>query len=785
MFSIVDRLLFRPPPLLRDAATTHRVYIASTNRGKENVTSGIAYARYLDLSRWTRSFSRFAQFTTRDIAIGGGTDAREMRVGAVSASFFHFFDAPPAIGRYFNTAEDSTPDGTPVAVLSYNYWRTQYGKRLDVIGSTIQVGPLVYTVIGVSGAGFAGLSPDQPPVVYIPISSFAATQGFKNSGQTWWGTYNWTWSNTLAQRKPGVSEAAANADLTNAVLRSYQAQLAANPRGTPISISKPHALIGSILVERGPNQSSLSKVATWISGVALTVLLIACANVANLLLARALNRRREIAVRLALGVSRGRLLLQLLIESLLLAGLGGAAGLIIAQAGGAALRAAFLPKAEAANVVGDPRVLLFVGVAVLAAGLLTGLAPALQIRKVNLTSDLKSGAREGTIHRSKLRVGLLLMQGALSVVLLVGAGLFVRSLDNVRSIRMGYDVDPILLVNLNMRGVELDSAQKVSLRLKLLAAAKAIPDVENAALQTSVPFWSEWSEGLIVAGIDSVNKLGRFDLNGVSPEYFSTLGTRIIRGRGITEQDNATAPGAMVVSAGMAKRLWPTSDAIGQCIKRNSDTLPCTYVVGIAEDIKAQKLDAEDDYYYYLPYAQLNSPGGLFIRTRGQGTKYSNAIRRKLQLEMPGASYVTITPFNEIIGGQTKSWQLGASMFLTFGVLALVLAAIGLFSVISYNVAQRTHELGVRVALGAQVGDLIRLVVTEGIRLAAAGVVIGCIIALAAGRYIAPLLFNETPRDPAVFLLVAGVLLSVAVVASLIPARRAAGVDPNRALRSE
>ncbi len=476
MFSIVDRLLFRPPPMLHDATTTHRIYLATTYRGKEYAGASVAFARYLDLARMTTSFARFAQFTARDLAIGTGDESREMRVGIVSASFFGFFDAPPALGRYYMAAEDSTPAGTNVVVLSYSYWQTQFGGRRDALGSTMRIGPLVYTVIGVSPAGFGGLWPDQPPIAYIPISSYAATQAsFLRSGQTWWGTYNWTWSTTMAQRKPGVSIAAANADLTNAFRRSFQTELDGNPKQAPMDVVKPHALAGSILSERGPNQSSLAKVASWISGVALIVLLIACANVANLLLARALNRRREIAVRLALGVSMKRLLSQLLTESLLLAALGGAAGLAIAQIGGAVLRAAFLPKAAPASVLSDPRTVLFATLAALAAGVLTGLAPVFQVRSVSLTSDLKAGAREGTFHRSKLRTGLLLMQGALSVVLLVGAGLFVRSLDNVKSVRMGYDTDPVLLINLNMRGVPLDSAGKVLLREKLPCGRKNNP----------------------------------------------------------------------------------------------------------------------------------------------------------------------------------------------------------------------------------------------------------------------------------------------------------------------
>ena len=787
MFSIVDRLLFRPPPMLRDPALSHRIYLARTFRGKENVSGSIAYARFLDFKASTRSFSRIAQYTQRDLAIGSGSDAREMKVGCVSAELFGFFDAPPVLGRYFTTAEDSAPSGTPVAVVSYNYWRAEMGSRRGALGQTLRIGPVMYTVIGVAPAGFAALWPETPPVAYIPISSYAASQNFKQPGHTWSDTYNWTWSSTVVQRKPEVSLAAANADLNNAYLASYKKEIAGYKSATPIELVKPRAIAASILSERGPNQGNLSKVATWIGGVALIVLLIACANVANLLLARALNRRREIAVRLALGVSRGRLLSQLLTESALLAVLGGAAGLVIAQAGGAVLRSAFLPKSVPASVLGDPRTLLFAGLAALAAGLLTGLAPAFQLRSVNLTSDLKSGAREGTFHRSKLRVGLLIMQGALSVLLLVGAGLFVRSLNNVKSLRMGYDVDPVLVLNLNMRGAVLDSAQRVQLIERLQDAAKAAPEVVNAARQTSIPFWSSWSTDLHIAGIDTVQRLGQFNLNAVSPEYFQTLGTRILKGRPLTAEDRQGAPGAMVVGAAMAKRLWPNADAVGQCVKVEADTVPCTYIVGIAEDNKAQKLDAASDaYYYYLSIAQFHPDnGGLFIRTRGEGVKVADSIRRRLQPLMPGASYVTITPFAEIIGQQTKSWQLGASMFLTFGLLALVLAAIGLFSVISYNVAQRTHELGVRVALGAQMGDLIRLVVSEGMKLGGIGVALGALAALAGGRWIAPLLFNESPRDPAIFGVVAAVLLAVTMVASFIPARRAARVDPNRALRSD
>ena len=731
-------------------------------------------------------FARFAQVTTTTLAIGGGADAQERQVAPVSASFFDFFDAPPALGRYFNAAEDSIPNGTPVVVLGYSYWQAQFGGRRDALGATVRIGPLVYAVIGVSPAGFAGLWPDQPPVAYIPISSYASTQDPGFFGKQWWHNYNIFWSQTIALRKPGVRLAAADADLSQSYVRSWQADVAEDNESTPVAIAKPRAFAASILAQRGPIQGSLSKVAIWVGGVTLIVLLIACANVANLLLARALHRRREIAVRIALGVSRRRLLTQLLTESVLLASLGGVAGLVIAQGGGTLLSAAFIPNSVAVSLVNDHRTVLFTFGAALTAGVLTGLAPAWQLRTVDLTSDLKSGAREGTYRRSKLRIALLVVQGALSVLLLVGAGLFVRSLDNARSARLGYDVDPVLIVKLNMRGVVVDSANKVQLLARLLAAAKALPAVENASRMVSVPLASSRSSDLFVEGIDSVGKLGTFDLDAVSPEYFATLGTRIVRGRGILAQDRAGAPRAVVVSESMAKRLWTTKDAIGECVKMRAETFPCTYVVGIAEDIKDRSLDSDPEYFYYLAIAQETpDQGGLFVRTRGNASEFVESVRRRLQREMPGDAYLTVSPYDDVVGRVTRSWRVGSNMFLSFGLLALVLAAIGLFSVISYNVAQRTHELGVRVALGAQRGDLTRLLVGEGMKLGVVGIVTGAIIALACSRWIGPLLFNESPRDPAVFGLVTGVLLVATLVASFIPARRAAQVDPQVALRTE
>jgi len=786
MFGIVDRLLFRPPPLLRDAALTHRIYTAETYRGTEHIGSVGRYARYVDLTKWTSSFSRTAGYSTRAMAVGVGDAAREMQVGVVSASFFDFFDAPPVLGRYFTAAEDQPPAGQPVVVLSHAFWETRYAKRRDVLGEKLQIGPTIYTVIGVAAPGFVGLSVDRPPAAFIPITSYAAGAGVTAAGKSWWTTYSWGWMQMIATRKPGVTIAEATSDLTQAEVRSYQAQREEQPRVPSLELAKPRAMAGSILAERGPNATSVGKVATWVGGVSVLVLLIACANVANLLLARAISRRREVALRVALGVRPLRLATQFLVESLLLSALGGLAGLMIAHGAGRVLRASLFEGSEAANGFRDPRTLGFALVVSVLVGVVSGLAPIVQARRTDLTNDLKAGMRDATYGRSRLRPVLLGVQAALSVVLLVGAGLFVRSMRNASSVRLGFDVEPVLLVDINNRGTVLDSAAAVQLRERLYDAAASMPEVVSVSRQTAVPFWSMTSLSLFVAGIDTVGRLGQFDMNAVSPSFFTTVGTRIIRGRGITDADVATAPRVMVVSDRMGKTLWPGRDPIGQCVRVSADTMPCTYVVGIAEDIKEQSLGADSSRYYYLPAAQYRpAQGGLFVRVRGVGAARVDAIRRRLQREMPGASYVTVTPLAKIIGGEMRSWRLGATMFVAFGALAIVLAAVGLYSVIAYNVAQRTHELGVRRALGAQAGDVVRLVVGEGIRVAGVGVAAGVVLALVSGRWIAPLLFQVSPRDPAVFVAVTAVLLVIAALASWIPATRASRVDANTALRAD
>ncbi|MCC7134528.1 MAG: ABC transporter permease [Gemmatimonadales bacterium] len=784
MFSVIDRLMFRPYPYLRDPDQVHRVYLQQTYQNETILTGeGHEYARYLDLARWSSTLSQTAGFTSQKMAIGTGAEVRERPVAMVSSSFFDFFDIRPAAGRFFHPAEDTVPVGAPVAVLGFRYWRQELGGR-DVIGESIRVHDMVLEVVGVAPEGFFGMELDEPPDVFIPITTYAAARD-DDDGRHYFDRYNWGWMAIMVRRAPGVTPDQASADLTTAFVRSWNREREVSPRTAPVELARPTAMIGPLKTAAGPTAGLEPKTLLWVAGVAVVVLLIACANVTNLMLARVIRRRRETAVRLALGVSRGRLVAQSLTESLILALAGCATGLVVAQWGGAALRRLFVGTGRL-DVVTDWRTLGIAVAAAVGAGLLTGIGPVLLAGRGDLTVNLKSGAREGGGHRSRTRTVLLVFQAALSVILLVGAGLFVRSLERVRAIRLGYDADRIVMVAPRLRTTNLTMDEARALGQRLLAAATGVPGVEHAALVNSVPFWSSSSTYLRVPGVDSVRRLGRFTFQAATPEYFATMGTRVLRGRPFTEADREGSPRVAVVSEAMAAILWPGRDAIGQCMIVGVDSMPCTTVIGVAENAFQGSLTNDKRFRYYLPISQSGQlPEAVLVRVRGAPEAQLEPIRLALQREMPGDAYVNTRTLESLIEGERRSWRVGATMFAAFGGLALLVAAVGLYGVITYDVARRRQELGVRSALGARAPDLARLVVSRSLRLAGSGTAIGLATALIASRWIEPLLYQQSPRDPVTYGVVVAVLLAVAVGASAMPAVRAARADPSSALRSE
>ena len=787
MFGIVDRLLLKPPAYLADAGRVHRVwFVHHVPEGADVPGTHTSYQTYHDLAEDSVAFDVVAAFVDPSVAVGSGADVQEMHILGVTASYWRLFAMRPVAGRLFTESENQEPVGTTVAVLGYAYWRSAYAARANAVGKTLHVGQRDYTIIGVAPSGFMGTSMGDA-VAILPITAAL----FEATGRPQLiGDYGLRWPEIVVRRRPGVGVAAASAALTLDYQRSYARQIVVMPRSRPMAEVRPRAVAASVLKDAGPGGSGEARVALWLIGVAAIVLVIACANVGNLLLARALGRRREIAVRLALGISRARLLGQLLMESLVLAVLGGAAGLAIAQWGGGVLRAALIPDVDWSSMLADPRVLGFGAAAALASGLLAGLIPALHAGRSDVASALKAGVREGTYHRSRTRTVLLVVQGALSVVLLVGAGLFLKSFHQVRAARLGYDAGELLWVNPVMRSVNLDDGPAAQLRDRLAAAALTVPGVEASARALSVPFQGGMWNTLVVPGLDTAytNHIGGGSLlaQAVSPGYFRAMGTRLVRGSGFTDADQAASKLVIVLGRGLAHALWKNADPIGRCVKIIEATAPCRTVVGVAEDIEHSRFGGDEDMTYYVPATQLRpEAGGVFVRTRGPADADAERVRTALQRQMPGDAYVTVRPLADIVGDHMRQWDLGATMFTVFGVLALVVAAIGLYSVIAYGVAQRTHELGVRLALGAESGDLVRLVLREGLRLSVVALALGLAAALIAGRFVAPLLFETSPRDPAVFAGVAAVLLLTAVAASAVPALRAARVDPNRALRDE
>jgi predicted permease len=788
MFHVVDGLMFRPPAYLRDPGTVHRLYWQSQWRGRTVTALSTEYTRFVDLQRGSSAFTAFAAFSERPLAVGEGESLVERQVGVVTASFFDFFDARPERGRFFRADEDLTPRGADVVVLSHAFWQSQFGGR-DVLGTILPVGDVRATIIGVAPEGFNGMNDAVPPVAYVPMTTFAGS-GASGDATTYFTSYTWGWVNVLVRRRASVSRTQAEGDATRAFRRSWDAARSHEPGLPPVDRANPHVVLSALRPGGGPAPSIEARTALSLTAVAGIVLLIACANVGNLLLARALGRRRETAVQLALGIGRPRLATQSALEMMVLAAAAGAGALLVGQFADASIRRLLVtaPGASIApqSLYRDSRTLLVTAGLVLATGLLTGVLPALMMLRGNVVRTLRGGVRGGQSLGHRLRATLLVVQATLCVCLLAGATLFVTSLRHVNAVPMGYEADRVLLVTRVIRGSAFDAASQAATRRALLGAAEALPEVEAAAWVSSVPFASTSSASIVVDGVPGAASTGTFTYQATTPGYFRVMRTRVLRGRALTDDDRAGSPAVAVISASMARALWPDEDALGRCF-RMGPQVPCLTVIGIAEDIVQRDLAGGDRFHFYVPIEQLPSRWGLglVLRLRADPAIHAEAIRTALQRVMPAPSYVTTTPLQRFVDGERRPWQLGATMFVAFGLLAVSVATVGLYSVVGYHVAERRHELGVRAALGARRPDIVRLMLRETASLALAGIALGTGAALAASRWVQPLLFEQSARDPRVYVAIAVLMMTVAIAAGALPAWRAAKADPNRALRAE
>lgn len=775
MFSLLDTIFLRPPAGVANPDQVHRVWTEIRFRAGPRYWPGYDYQQYEALREGLADAATTAIYRYGSLRLGTGAGARSIRAEWTSTDYFRLLGVRPALGRFFSEEEDRLGAAIKVVVVSHDFWEHELQADPSAMGRTIVLGGEAHTVIGVAAPGFRGVDLDATDL-WVPLASMPP-------GRTpWWTNPNVNGFQILLRRHPSVTVAQIDERATLAVRRGTT---------NPVLVdSTTLTRTGAINAARGPGQLDQEiQIATRLGGVALVVLLIACANVVNLLLARAVQRRREVALRLALGISRARLARLVLSESVMLAVAAGVAAIVAAQWGGAALRGLLLPDVDWSQAPVDWRVALAaLGLTVLA-GLTAGAIPALQSGATDLNEVLKSGAREGHVVRSRLRGALMVVQAALSVVLLVGAALFVRSLSNVRGLDLGFDADALVFgsVTFDLRDPQRDSltpARMARVRERL----HSLPGVQSTALAHMRPFWGFSTVEYFPETDTIANKKPMGMYWAVSPEYFSTAGTRILEGSGFPS-GGAGAPPSVIVNTAMARTLWSNETALGRCIRFGDPGAACYRVVGIVETAQWDGVIGEATPQFYLPIdnmpIDIRTGREVAVRTTAANMPaVVSALRTAIEQEFPGGIPV-VTPMARALEPHYRPWRLGATLFTLFGLLAALVAAVGVYSTVSYAVSQRTHEFGVRLALGAQFGHVIRHVLGNGLRTVVIGIAVGVALALAAGRLVASLLYGVAPNDPVAISLVVGLLLVVATFAGLVPAWRAARVDPVTALRTE
>jgi predicted permease len=787
VFNVLDQLYLRDPAGVVNAGGVRRIWTKHTRTGGGPIfySRAMAYPQYKVAAEQWGDTAALAVMTLRgDFKLGGTRAGVSTNVLFASANYFTLLGIRPFKGRFFTAAEAATGVVTNQIVLSHRYWQTALAGDEAIIGKRIKLDTSEWEVIGIAQPGFDGIDL-RAEQAWAPLGSLPGAVSARYETGSIWTSPRYLSFFTFGRLPTGTSAVDFERRST-AAMRDANRQFYGAFADTLSTLS-----LGGIIESRGPatpRQEEL--IITRLQVVALIVLIIAVANVVNLLLARAVSRRREIAVRLALGISRARLVRLITIESVVLAMLAAVAALFTAWWGGSVLRTqlmsdiTFVQPAIHAHVVW-----VTLGVA-LACGVLAGVIPALQFSKPELTADLKEGTRAGGRRRSRLRDGLLVAQAALSVTLLVGATLLVRTLRNIQSIDIGFDTSHVFYAS---AGYDPGTAPPMAERIariqeveQRMAGRNGVAAVGRTALfpMGGFSFWSFWW------GSDSSQSLQKTPPVGfaVGAKFFEASGMRVLAGR--TFDDGPAAEGQLVVNDALAKLLWPGQDAIGQCVRFDKSTEPCTIVTGVVSTASRGELIEQPQPQYYLPIGvkRTENMGGtiLVVRTApGANLAAVEADAMALIKQALPNSYPQVRAMEEIVAPKYRPWRLGARLFAGVGLLALIVAVVGIYSTVAYSVGQRTHEFGVRIALGAQLRDIVNQVVGEGVRVVAVGIGIGVALAFAAGRLVKSLLYGVEPTDLSAMILAAVVLLGAAVAASVLPAWRAGRADPVGALRRE
>jgi putative ABC transport system permease protein len=764
IFSVVNELLLRPLPFHEPERL---VTVWGVREGKRG---GVSYPDLLDFSRESRAFSGIALLAGQTVNFTGGDTPDRLRGAFVTGSVFDVIGVKAAVGRTFTDAESEMGRAVPVAVLSHELWKTRFGGDPTLIGRALQLNGRPFEVIGILPAGFR--SPFDDPDVWIPGPFHTSKGAFDRANH---------FVPALGRLKPGATLTEARAELAIVADRLAREYPESNAGWGADVEPLQRTLTGDV-------RAAL----LTLFAVVGVVLLIACANVANLLLARAAARRREMSLRAALGAGRGRLVRQLLTESVVLSAAGGALGLLLAHAGLKGLLAVVPSSFILFRHVGvDGDVLLFSLVLAVGCGVLFGLAPALHASRANLNEAFvaRGASAFAASGRFTARNVFVVAQVALSIVLLVAAGLLTRSLIGLQRLDPGFDPRGVLTMEFRLPATKYtEDAQAAAFMERAIAEIRRVPGVRSAALARAVPFsYNGATAGYVVEGREPAPGVEppESQLNTVTPEYFATLGIPLRAGRDFAGADRADAPPVVVVNEALARREWPDQSALGRRL-RAADGGPWLTVVGVVGNAKHYGLGDAPVAQAYLPYAQ--TPGifaSVVARTAGDPLALAPAVRAAIwsvDRDQPVWKIRTLeTMIRDTLGQQRFTMGLVAG----FAAVALLLAGIGIYGVMSYAVAQRTQEVGVRLALGAQRGEVLRLVVRQGLALTGVAVAVGLVGALAAARVLASQLHGVSTADPLTFAAVPMVLGAVALVATYLPARRASRLDPMVALRYE
>jgi predicted permease len=774
IFSLVNAVFLRPLPV-QEPQRLVRVF--TTWRGDGHTINagalGLPDVQALDAERSV--FAGVAALGRARVALGEGEAARTVQTALVTANYFGVLGVRPALGRAL-TPDDTRAEGaSAVAVLSHQLWRERFGADSALLGRAIALNGRSYTVVGVAPRTFRGTDVEGAPELWVPVTQARA---LGVAGPTAFTGARWL--HGMARLREGVDRARAG-DAVARIARGWTADAPATHTGWGLRL-----VTGATLLAFDPSENAqVAIVFGAVSALALLVLAVTAANVANLQLARAATRRREVAMRVALGASRGRLVRELLAESVVLATIAGTISVAFGSAGAALLPRLGLPPMI--DLAPDWRLLVYTLALSLGTGVLFGLAPALWSARGALVAGMKDGTAGSGRARSRLRGALVVGQMAVSLVLLVAAGLLLRTVDALRSADAGFDGTGVLAVGLDVGTRGYDEARGVALYGALLERARALPGVESATLGSVLPLSGRGMSLSVRLPERPERPMRDPQIDVVGTDFFRTMRIPIADGRPLGPEDRAGAPRAVVVSEAFARDAWPGARAVGQRLRVEEPGAPELTVVGVARDARFQRLSGAPEPMLYLPLAQRWTPEMIVQLRATTGTPRAllGAVQRELRALDPDLPIDEVRTLDEVRTEAMFPARLMATMLAAFGALALGVACVGLAAVVAFAASQRTRELGVRMALGAAAGDVQRLIVADGLRLTAVGVGVGLLLAAGVARLLASQLYGVSAADPLTFVLVPALLGGVALLAAWVPARRASRADPLVALRAE